>query len=186
MRSVVDREARLAERDVHVAVTVGAVLDLAALELADGLADVGGHRSGLRVRHEAARAEHTTELADHRHEIGSGDRDVEVEHALFDVGGEVVRADEVSAGGARLCGGFTRGEDGDPNVLAGARRQRDRAPHDLIGLAWVDAEAHCELDRLVELRRRQILREAHGLIGRIQLVSVETLRSVDVSLAFRH
>src|SRR3546814_12837603 len=50
-------EADLADRHVHVAVTVGAVLDLPALELPDGLADVPGYRAGLWVGHKATRAD---------------------------------------------------------------------------------------------------------------------------------
>src|ERR1700738_2317846 len=48
-------EADLADRDVHVAEPVGAVLDLAALELLDRLSDVLRHGAGLRVGHEPAR-----------------------------------------------------------------------------------------------------------------------------------
>ena len=61
-------------------------------------------------------------------------------------GGEVVGADDVGAGVAGLGGGLAGGEHRDPDVLAGARRQRDGAAHDLVGLAGVDAEAHRQLD----------------------------------------
>ena len=101
-------EAHLADRHVHVAVAVGAVLDLAALELADGLADVGGDGAGLRVRHQAAGAERAAEPADQRHEVGRGDGDVEVEHPALDLGDEVVGTDDVGARGAGLGGGVAR------------------------------------------------------------------------------
>ena len=95
-------EAGLADRDVHVAVAVGAVLDLAALELGDGPADVGGDGAGLGVRHQAARAEHPTEATDEGHQVGRGDGHVEVEVALLDLGGQVVGADDVGPGVAGL------------------------------------------------------------------------------------
>src|SRR5262249_9560834 len=61
-REALGREADLADRYMHVAVPVGAVLDLAALELADGLAHVGRHGSGLGIRHQPTRTEHAPEL----------------------------------------------------------------------------------------------------------------------------
>src|SRR5436190_16075758 len=91
------REAHLADRHVDVAVPVGAVLHLATLELADGLAHVGRDRAGLGVRHQTTGAERAAETADHRHEIGSGDGDVEVEHAALDLRREIVRAHDVGA-----------------------------------------------------------------------------------------
>ena len=50
-----------------------------ALNSLTALADVGGHRSGLGVRHEATRAEHPAEATDLGHQVRRGDRDVEVE-----------------------------------------------------------------------------------------------------------
>src|SRR5215203_6047299 len=54
-------EALLADRDVHVRASVGPVLELAGLGVADGLADVHRHGAGLRVRHQATWAEHPAE-----------------------------------------------------------------------------------------------------------------------------
>ena len=150
-------EARLAERDVDVAVAVGAVLDLATLELADRAADVGGDGTGLRVGHQAAGAEGPAESADEGHHVGRGDRDVEVELAGLDLGGEVVGTDEVGSGIAGLLGSLTGGEHGDSNVFAGTGRQGDGAAHHLVGLTRVDAEADGDIDRLVELAFRHVL-----------------------------
>ena len=93
---------------MHVAVAVGAVLDLAGLELGDGLADVVGDGAGLRVRHQAARTERAAELADLAHEVGRGDRDVEVEEAALDPRDEVVGADDVGTGLLGLAGRVAR------------------------------------------------------------------------------
>src|SRR4051812_26465158 len=83
-------EADLADRHVHVAVPVGAVLDLARLELLDRPAHVVRDRARLRVRHQAARPERAPELSDVGHLVGRGDRDVEVEETLLDSRDEVV------------------------------------------------------------------------------------------------
>src|SRR5260370_26518515 len=54
---LVGGEAGLPDDEVHVGVLVDAELDLSALDVGDGLRDIRGHGSGLRVRHEATRAE---------------------------------------------------------------------------------------------------------------------------------
>ena len=105
---------------VHVAVAVGAVLDLAALELGDGTTDVLGDGAGLRVRHQATRAEHSAESTDERHHVGRGDGQVEVHVALLDLVGQIVGADDVGTGVAGFLGSLAGGEHGDPDVLAGA------------------------------------------------------------------
>ena len=157
----------LADRHVDVAVAVGAVLDLAALELADGLADVGGDGAGLGVRHQATRAEHAAEAADLTGiRSGVAMATSKSMHAALDLRDEVVGADDVGAGVARASGGVAGGEHRDAHVLAGARRQRDGAAHHLVGLAGIDAEADGELDGLVELGRGERLHQLDRL-GRL-------------------
>ena len=139
---------------MHDARTVGAVLDLAALGVGDGLADVEGDGARLGVRHETARTEDAAELADGAHHVGRGDGDVEVEDALLDLLGEVVGADDVGAGLLRLTRLVALGEHGDAHLLAGAVRQHGGAAHDLVGVAHVDAETEVDFDGLVELGAR--------------------------------
>ena len=112
----VDREAGLADRHLHHAVAAGggAVLDLAALEVADRLGHVGGDGAGLRVGHQATGAEHPTEAADERHQVGRGDGHVEVDVALLDLGGQVVGAHHVGAGLAGGGRGLAGGEHARP------------------------------------------------------------------------
>ena len=109
-------------------------------------------RAGLRVRHQATRAEHAAELADLTHQVGRRDRDVEVEEAALDPLHEIVGADDVGARGLGLAGRVALGEHGDPRRSSRCRRQRHRAAEHLVGLAGVDPEPERDLDRLVELR----------------------------------
>ena len=96
-----------------------------------------------RVGHQAARPEHPAEATHLRHQVGGGDRHVEVEEALgLDARDEIVGADDVGAGSRRLGGLLAGGEHGDAHRLAEAVRQRERASDDLVGAAGVDAEAH--------------------------------------------
>ena len=165
----------LADRHVDVAVAVGAVLDLAALELADGLADVGGDGAGLGVRHQATGAEHPAELADQRHQVGGGDGDVEVEHAALDLGGEVVGADEVGTG---VTGG------GRPRRRRRTRRRgrpcrcptgRATVPRTIwSALRGSTPRRTDELDGLVELGRRPAASPGRAPRRGVQLVADRT------------
>ena len=84
----------------------------------------------------------------------------------FDLGGEVVGADDVGTGGASGVGGLAGGEHGDADVLAGARRQGDGAADHLVGLAGVDAESEHDVEVLVELGRwRSPWRAATASVG---------------------
>src|SRR5690606_24052403 len=128
-----------------------------------------------RRRHESARTEDLRDLRELRRHVRGGDGDVKVALAgLRDLSDELFAADEVGAGLfgllllLRLCA-----EDGDALGLTGAVRERDRAANLLIRLARVDAEADVHLDGGVELRRRRGLRELDGLLGGVDLLSVE-------------
>ena len=64
------RERLLAQANVHDAGAVGAVLDLAALDLGDGLRHVERDGARLGVGHLARGAEHATQAADGGHHVG--------------------------------------------------------------------------------------------------------------------
>ena len=95
-------ERRLADRRVDDAGLVDAELHLAGLDFLDRLGDVDGDRAGLRVRHQAARAEHLAELADRAHHVGRRDDGVEVHEAALDLLDHLFAADDVGAGFLRL------------------------------------------------------------------------------------
>ena len=80
------------------AVTVGAVLHAAALELLDGLRHVVGDGAELRVGHEAAGAEDLAETADLAHLIGRGNGGVEVEFAGLNLLHKLVGTHDVGTG----------------------------------------------------------------------------------------
>src|SRR5690606_22241960 len=104
-----------------------------------------------------------------------------------DLGGQVVGADDVGPGLAGRGGRLAGREHRDADLLAGARRQPDRAPHDLVGLAGVDAEADDHLDGLVEVGLGQRPDELERLARRVQPLAVEPLQRVAVLLAvLRH
>ena len=146
-------ERGLADHQVQVGLLVDPETDLAALDVGYRLGDVGGHRAGLRVGHQAARAEHSGDPADLGHLVRRGDRGVEIQEAPLDLCDQVVAADPVGAGRFRLGGLVAGSEDDDAGGLAGAVRQVDGATHHLVGLAGVNAQPERDLDRAVELGR---------------------------------
>jgi hypothetical protein len=117
--------------------------------------------------------EDLAEGADHLHGVRRGDHDVEVHVAGLDVGGQIVEADDVGAGGLGRLGLFALGEHGDTNGLAGTGRQHDRAAHQLVGLLGIDAQIDGNVDRLVELGGRAFLDQAQRIADRIGLVAVD-------------
>ena len=125
---------------------VDAEVDLAALDVADSLGDVGGHRTGLRVRHQVAGTQHLTEAADLTHHVRGGHGCVEVGPAVGDFGDQLIAAHEVGAGLLCLDHVVTLGEDDHAGGLTGAVGQVHSAAHHLVGLAGVDREAHGDLD----------------------------------------
>jgi hypothetical protein len=144
-------------RHVHVAVAVGAVLDLAALELLDGLGRRRGDGAGLGVGHEATGAEHATERPTSG--IRSGVAMVTSKSSMppsIWAARSSAPTNSAPAASAACGRGVADGEHGDADVLAGARRQRDGAAHHLVGLAGVDAEADDQLDGLVEVGGGQL------------------------------
>src|SRR4051812_43662924 len=176
-------EALLADREVDVRAAVGAVLELAGLRVADGLPDLEGDRARLRVRHQAAGAEHAAEPADVAHLIRRRNRDVEVGEALLDPLCEIGRADDVGAGLFGLAGLVALGEDRDADVLARSVREHERAAQLLVGVADVEAEPEMHLDRLVELRVRERLQAPDRLDGRVRNLAVDRAQGFLVALA---
>src|ERR1043165_7628795 len=133
-------ETQLADASVHVSALVGAELDLARLEVLDGLSNVAGDDgAGLWRRHQAARTEHLAEAADLAHQVLRGESDIELEPVLLlNLFQQVVRPREVGAGFFRLGDVVALTKDNDADRLANAVRQWHGAAHELIALRGVD------------------------------------------------
>ena len=159
------RERDLADRRVHDAGLVDAELHLAGLDFLDRLGDVGGDGAGLRVRHQAARAEHLAELADGAHHVGRRDDGVEVHPAAGDLLDQLLAADTsapASCGFPLLVGA---GDDEHALGLAQPVRQHHRAADHLVGVLRIDAQANRQPDGLVELRELELLDAAAALLS---------------------
>ena len=99
------------------------------------------------------------------------------------LGRELLAADQVGAGLLGLLDLFAGGEDGDPRRATGAVGQHDRAPDHLVGVLRVDAQAHRDVDGLVELGVRQLLDLGEGVVQGDRLAAVDVLRRLAVVLS---
>src|SRR4029077_8574362 len=171
---------------MDVGATVGAVFELARLGVADCLPHVHRDGAGLRVRHQAARAEDPAELPDVPPWAGRGHRAQEAVEPLPAPLGEIGGADDVCARLLRLLRLVALGEDGDLCVLARSVRKHQRSAELLVRMPDVQPEAEVDLDRLIELRRRHLLDDPDGLRGRVLMLALEERLRVPVILAVRH
>src|SRR5688572_21081880 len=176
-------ERRLPDDGVDHRRLVDAELDAAALGVAHGFRHIERDGSRLRVRHEPARPQHATELADLAHEVRRRDRDVEFHPAALDPLREILRADDIRAGGLRLTGLLALREGDHPHRLAGAVREDRGATDHLIGVLRVDAHPHVQLDGRVELRLTGLFDELHALCGLVLASAVDLLGELAIALA---
>ena len=142
---------------MNVALTIGAVLNLAALEVGNGLANVGSNGAGLGVGHKTTRAELTAELANLGHEIRGGDDEIKIHHSAFNLREQIVGANKFSACVASGLRGIAGGKHCDANIGTGTGRKGNGATNHLVGLAGVYAQTHRKFDGFIELCRCQRL-----------------------------
>ena len=93
---------------------------LPALYSPTTLADIRRDRAGTRTGHQTTRTEHTTERSDQSHHVGSGDADIKIGPAIFDLLGQVILADFVRTRFFGCLGGVAFGEHDDSLGLANA------------------------------------------------------------------
>ena len=96
---------------------------------------------------------------DDTHHVRRGDADVELGPTALDLFGQFRPADFVGAGRLGLVDLVALGEDDHAERLADSVGQHDRAADQLVGLLGIDAQAHDDLDRLVELGRVEGLQQ---------------------------
>ena len=144
-------ERDLANRAVDDGRLVQTILHLTSLNLGDGLGHIHGDSAGLRVRHQALRAEDTTDAADQTHHIRGSHADIEVEPVFgLDLGDHVLIANVVSASRAGFISLRALSDDQHADRAASAMRQNDRAADLLVSVTGVNAQTNGDLDGLVE------------------------------------
>ena len=102
------------------AITIGAILNAASLELGDHLGNIHGNGAELGVRHQATGAEDLTDAANLGHHGRQSDGSVKLDVALLNLGDQLVGANDVGTSLASLIGLSALSEHGNTNGLAGA------------------------------------------------------------------
>ena len=118
-------------------------------------------RADLGVRHQAARTEHPTELADGAHHVRRRDHAIEVHEALGHLRDQLVRSRRSRRPRPALpslCRPWRT--PSTRTVLPVPCGQHDGSADHLVGVLRVDAQAHRDVDALVELGGAGLLDQA--------------------------
>src|SRR5690606_38483258 len=101
-----------------------------------------------------------------------------IKHSALDLSDQFIGAGEVSTRIKGLLLLFTASKDGNTYGLSCAMRQHDRTTYHLIGMLWIDSEAHRDVDAFVELGIGQLLNNADSFIHWIKLLALEASESI--------
>ena len=166
---------------------VQTILHLTGFDVFHSLGDIHGHGAGLRVRHQALRAQDAADTADHAHHVRRGHADVEVEPVLLlDLLDHFFRAHIVRSGGFRFLGLVALGDDQHPDGTAGSVRQHHRAADLLIRMPGIHAQADGDFNGFIELGLAGLQHQVHRFLGIILLQMVDQLRALDILLSVLH
>src|SRR5207237_8888465 len=97
-------------------------------------------RADFRIRYQTARTQYLSELTDDAHRIRRGNHNVKIHLAALDLVCEIVEANNIRTGVARLLCAIALREHRYAHAFPGALRQHDRAAYRLIGFLSIDAQ----------------------------------------------
>ena len=152
---------------------VETVLDLTGFDLLQGAGHVHGDGTGLRVRHQALRAQDTAETSDDAHHVGGRNDDVEIKPTfVLDLRDQFFRSDVIGAGSLGFVSLDALGENEDADGLARSVRQHHGAADLLIGVTAVAAGADVGFHGLIELGRGHVLDQTEGFLRIVLLHTI--------------
>ena len=153
----------------------------------DRLFHVHRNRTGLRVRHQALGAEHTTDTTYHTHHIGRGDHNVEIKPVfVLDFGDEFFRAYVIgTCRRSRIC---LRAFRDNEHFLrfTGAVGKDENAADLLIRLTGINAETDVKFDGLVEFCFRRFKNDAYGFRRVVGFRKIECFYAVRIIFSVFH
>src|SRR5690606_20650852 len=168
-------ETDLANGGVDDAVLVGTETHLTGLGVLHGSRDVRSYGTDFRVRHQAARAQNLTQLADNAHGVRGSDDHVVVQIASLHLSGQLIHTDLVGAGSQSGFGSRALGEDGNANGLAGTVRQNGGTTYDLIRFTRIDTQVHGDVEGLGELDGGEFGQQLGSLFEVVSLAGFDFL-----------
>src|SRR4051812_6005728 len=168
---VIVGEALLDDSQVYDPQAIVAKLDAAAFELTQHVWQIRGiadHRSGARVRHQAAPAENSTESSHFAHLVSHGHGRVKLEPATLDLLHEIVATYVIRAGLSGDPLSLACREHQDAHRLTRAVREHHRRTNRLVRLSRVDAQPGMNLYRFVEIREGHFFEQGHAFVWRVE------------------
>src|SRR5215467_11034123 len=174
----IGRERYLAHTGMDDAGLLDAEFDGATLRGLDGTGNVHSYGADFGVRHHAARAQHFTEPAHQRHQIGRRNATIEINVAAIDSLDQILGPNHIGAGGARLVRFGAAREHRHALNSAGAVRQGNDAADHLVSMPRIDAEIHGDLDGLVKFRIGTVFDHLYRIIEGIEFLTVDPLASL--------
>ncbi len=180
-------ERGLGDRLVEVSGLVVLERDLTLLDVLNHLFDVGAHRVGLWVRHEAGWTEEFCDLRHLRHHVRRSDSDVEVD---FSGGSEL--SDEFFATNdfcpcfASILFFVSTDEGSDFLRLSDRVREDNRGANLLITFLHVNTEVDVHFNRAVELGCGELLGEGDRFFELIEFLAVNVRFESVVAFAVSH
>src|SRR5207249_2340802 len=97
------------------------------------------HRAGFRIRHQTTRAEHLTEATNQAHHVRRRHYRIEIQPAALDLVDHVLATNKIGAGFFSFFDLFTLRDYQNSLRSAEAVWQNERAAHELIGFARINA-----------------------------------------------
>ena len=155
------------------AVTVGAILYAATLELLDCLSNIRGNSAELGVRHKTTRTENLTQTTNLSHLIGSSNCSIKVNVASLDFSNEIIGAYNVSTGFLCCTCCVTLGKYCYANSFARTIGEANGTTELLVSLTGVDAKTEMSLYRFIKVSSSDFLYESNSLERSIGLASFD-------------
>ena len=172
-------KTRLANHTMNHAGFVHPELDSARANLRDQLPNIRRDGARARVGQESAGTQHPAQTTDGAHDVRGGYRHVELQPPILDLLDELFAAHNISTGFFRLAHFIARGEGQYSDPLSRSGRQHDRCPHQLIGMARIQARSHVALDGLIKFGTRELFHQLQRFDWAVQAVRVHLFAQLD-------
>src|SRR5690606_6699630 len=149
-------EIDFTQSGMNDAVLVGTETHLTCLGVLDSSGNIRSHGADLGVRHQAARTQDGTQLADNTHGIRRCDDDVEVELTSLDLLCQFFHTDDISTSFLGCIGIGALSKDSNANVLTSTVGHDSRATNHLVGFTRINTQVDGDVQRLLELDGGQL------------------------------
>src|SRR5664280_2336884 len=152
---------------------VDSIFDFSRLSFPYGGRNIERYRADFGIRHQSPRPQNTPKFPDLTHHVRGGYDPIEIEHAFLNLEYQIVRPGQVCPCLQRFFLLFTLRENKDPDLLARAVRQNQRATNHLIGVLGIYAQTHGQVHAFIELGVSGVFYDIYRFIQAMSLLPVK-------------